>query len=352
MKPLVSILIPAYNAQEFLVDTVRSALAQTWERKEIIIVDDGSRDGTLAVAKQFESATVKVFTHLNQGAAATRNKAYSLCQGDYVQWLDADDLLNPEKVARQMGAAERASGKRTLLSSGWAYFMYRPHKARFIPTPLWEDLSPLEWMTRKLEHNLHMQTATWLVSRELTDAAGPWNTRLLVDDDGEYFARVLMASDAVRFVPEAKVFYRISPASRLSYIGRSHKKMEAQLHSMELNIQYIRSMEDSQRVQAACVNYLRIWLPKFHPERPELVARAQELAASLGGHLELPKPSWKYAAIQQLFGWPAAKLVQVHYNQCKSSVLRGWDKAMFAWEQRRLVGATKDPTRRVAQSSR
>jgi glycosyltransferase involved in cell wall biosynthesis len=228
VRPLVSILIPAYNAQEFLADTLRSALAQTWERKEVIVVDDGSRDGTLAVARQFESSAVKVVTHPNQGAAATRNKAYSLAQGDYIQWLDADDLLNPEKVARQMAAAEESGKQRTLLSSGWAYFMYRPHKARFIPTPLWEDLSPLEWMTRKLEHNLHMQTATWLVSRELTETAGPWNTRLLGDDDGEYFARVLMASEQVKFVAGSRVYYRISPASRLSYIGRSHKKMEAQ----------------------------------------------------------------------------------------------------------------------------
>ncbi len=337
MKPLVSILIPAYNAESFLGDTIRSALAQTWERKEIIIVDDGSRDATLAVAKQFESATVKVVTHPNQGAAATRNKAFSLCQGDYIQWLDADDLLNPGKVSRQMEIAERASSKRTLLSSGWAYFMYRPHKAKFIPTPLWEDLSPLEWMTRKLEHNLHMQTATWLVSRELTQAAGPWNTQLLGDDDGEYFARVLMASEQVKFVADSRVYYRISPASRLSYIGRSHRKMEAQWRSMELNVGYIRSLQDSPRIRAACVNYLRTWLPDFHPERPDLVARAQALAASLGGRLELPEPSWKYVLIQRLFGWPAAKRTQVYYNRCKSSLLRSWDRVWYHLEGARPV---------------
>lgn len=332
MKPLVSILIPAYNAQEFLADTVRSALAQTWERKEIIIVDDSSKDGTLAVAKQFESATVKVVTHPNQGAAATRNKAYSLCQGDYIQWLDADDLLNAEKVARQMAAAERASSKRTLLSSGWAYFMYRPQKAKFIPTSLWEDLSPLEWMTRKLENNFHMQTATWLVSRELTDAAGPWDPRLWVDDDGEYFARVLMASERVCFVPGAKLYYRVSPASRVSYIGSSPKKMEAMLLSMELNIQYLRSLDDGPRVRAACVNYLRTWLPELHPERPDLVRRTQELAESLNGRLELPQLPWKYLLIQKLFGWPVAKRTRLDYNRWKSVAIRSWDKLLFRLE--------------------
>ena len=74
--------------------------------------------------------------------------------------------------------------------------------------------------------------ATWLVSRELAQAAGPWDTRLLGDDDGEYFCRVLLASDGVRFVPESKVYYRRSGVNCLSYIGLSDKKMEAQMCSM------------------------------------------------------------------------------------------------------------------------
>src|ERR1035437_3336855 len=90
VKPLVSILIPAFNAQDWITDTLRSAIAQTWDRKEIIVVDDGSRDQTLAIARRFESDDVRVVTQKNQGAAAARNKAFSLSQGEYIQWLDAD----------------------------------------------------------------------------------------------------------------------------------------------------------------------------------------------------------------------------------------------------------------------
>src|SRR5262249_15570247 len=95
--PLVSILIPAYNAEPWIADTLRSALAQTWPNTEIIVVDDGSRDETLKVARQFECAKLRVITHKNQGAAATRNVAFSLSRGEYIQWLDADDLLAPDK---------------------------------------------------------------------------------------------------------------------------------------------------------------------------------------------------------------------------------------------------------------
>jgi glycosyltransferase involved in cell wall biosynthesis len=334
MTPLISILIPAYNSERWISGTIQSALAQTWRRKEIIIVDDGSRDQTLQVARQFASKTVSIVTQDNQGASAARNKAFNLCQGDYIQWLDADDLLSPNKIAKQMEAAAKHDCKRTLLSCGWGYFAYRPAKAKFIRTPLWHDLSPLEWMLRKWEGNHHMQTATWLVSRELTEATGPWNSRLMGDDDGEYFCRTLLASNGVAFVPEAKVFYRNTASSRWSYIGSLNKKMDAQFLSMQLQINYLRSLEDSERVRAACVNYLATWLHHFYPERLDLVQSSQELAVSMGGHLELPKLSWRYAWIEKLFGWAVAKQVSQYWNGCKSFITRSWDKALFHLELR------------------
>src|ERR1700753_4047256 len=105
--PLVSILIPAFNAEEWIVDTLRSALAQTWEPKEIIVVDDGSTDRTLTIARLFESYGVRVLTQKNQGAAVARNRAFAHSRGEYIQWLDADDLLARDKIARQMELVER-----------------------------------------------------------------------------------------------------------------------------------------------------------------------------------------------------------------------------------------------------
>jgi glycosyltransferase involved in cell wall biosynthesis len=333
MKPLVSILIPAYNADRWIADAIESAIAQAWPCKEIVVVDDGSTDRTLAVARQFESKGVCVVTQPNQGAAAARNKALSSSRGDYIQWLDADDLLSPDKVAHQMQAAGQAKDGRTLFSSPWASFRYRPAKGKFIPTLLWCDLVPTEWLTRKWEGNLQMQTATWLVSRELTEAAGPWDARLLGDDDGEYFSRVINASNGIQFVPQSGVYYRITPSSRLSYIGGSDKKMEAQFLGMKLQIGYLRARENTDRVRAACLLYLQNWLPAFYPNRPDLVQEAQQLAASLGGRLFLPKASWKYAWIEKLFGFAAAKHVQLYYNRAKFSAIGAWDKMMYSLER-------------------
>jgi glycosyltransferase involved in cell wall biosynthesis len=336
MQPLVSILIPAYKAEDWIAETIQSAIAQTWPRKEIIVVDDGSKDRTAEVARQFASKQVLVVSRENQGAAATRNHALRLSQGDYIQYLDADDLLAPEKIEAQIACLQEC-GKRTLLSSAWAFFNYRPRQARFIPTPLWQDLSPIEWLLRKMGENLLMQTATWLTSRGLAEAAGPWDTRLLSDDDGEYFCRVLLASNGTRFVPGAKVFYRVASTSRLSRIGISDRKKDAMLLSMKLHIKYLRSLEDSERVRTACLTYMQNWLENFHPERPDIVAELQSMAANLQGRLEEPRLRWKYAWMKPILGFKAAKQAQMMFPQLKASLVTSWDRAMYKLEARKAV---------------
>jgi hypothetical protein len=209
-----------------------------------------------------------------------------------------------------------------------------------VPTSLWHDLTPVEWLLRKMSENLHQQTGTWLTSRELADAAGPWDTRMISDDDGEYYCRVLLASTGTRFVPESKVFYRVTPSSRWSFIGTSDKKKNAMALSMKLHVQYLRSLEKSERVRKACLIYLQNWFQNFYPDRPDLVAELQALAADLGGHLEPPRFGWKYAWMEPIFGRKAARHAQMVLPQMKASMLRSWDKAMYRMENREGGAAT------------
>src|SRR3954454_19047314 len=145
MKPLVSILITAYNAEKTIAYTLQSAVAQTWPRKEIIVVDDGSTDQTAEVARQFKR--LKVVSTENCGLSGAQNNAFPLSQGDYIQYLDADDLLAPDKIERQLAALREFDGKRVLLSSPWAPFYYRVRHAQFVRNSLCQDLSPVEWLS-------------------------------------------------------------------------------------------------------------------------------------------------------------------------------------------------------------
>jgi glycosyltransferase involved in cell wall biosynthesis len=335
MEPLVSILIPAYNAEKWIDATIRSALAQTWQRKEIIIIDDGSTDRTLEIVRQFASDSVHVVSQANQGAARARNNALSLSQGDYIQWLDADDLLEPDKITKQMKAASVGGRRKILLSSSFGTFMHRPNQAKFTPTALWCDLQPVDFLVRKLGQKVHMQTATWLVSRELTEAAGPWNTNMLSDDDGEYFCRVLLASEGVRFVGEAKVYYRSVGTGTLSYIGRSNEKLVALWGSMQSNIGLLRRLEESERVRVACVRYLQNYVVDFYATRRDIFEEMKKLANDLGGRLEIPRLSWKYSWIKTLLGWNSAQRAQLMLPAFKWSVVRTWDEVLFCIESRR-----------------
>jgi len=335
MEPLVSILIPAYNAEEWIGQTLTSATGQTWSRKEIIVVDDGSEDRTWEVARRFASKQVSVVRKQNEGAAAARNHAFRLCQGEYIQWLDADDLLSAHKIENQLAVLRENDDRRILLSSPWAAFYYRTGHARFVQNALCQDRSPLEWLLNKMSRNLHMQTATWLTSRELSEAAGPWDTSLLSDDDGEYFCRVLLASKGTRFVPTSKVFYRVVTSKRLSHIGDSDQKKDSMLLSMKLHLKYLRSLEESERVRRACLNYLQTWLDIFFPERLDAVAELQRLASDLNGRLEDPHLRWKYAWMKPVVGWKAAKWTQSALPLLKASCLRNFDKTIYWLEAQR-----------------
>jgi glycosyltransferase involved in cell wall biosynthesis len=322
MKPLVSILIPAYNAAPWIHESLSSAISQTWPNKEVIVVDDGSTDATFELARQFASRTVKVVTQLNGGACAARNNALSLAQGHYIQWLDADDLLHPNKIERQMARRDNGADSLVLLTAAWGRFFYRLEKTVFVPDGLWRDLGPVDWVMTKLGENCWMNPGCWLVSRRLTQLAGPWDGRLANsgDDDGEYVCRVVAASAQVRFVPEARAYYRIGTVGSLNWnMERSEKNLRALCLALRLQVGQLLMLEESERTRSACLRYLQTFLPYFYGGDVRCVRELQELAATLGGALSPPRPGWKYYPLEKLFGpritrkvlnnWRAAKLL-------------------------------------------
>lgn len=339
MQPLVSILIPAHNARRWLGATIESALAQTWPCTEVIVVENGSTDGTLEAARSYAGRGVRVVRQEQAGGCAARNRAFALSKGDYIQWLDADDLLAPDKIERQMEVALASGSPRVLLSSAFGSFYRRPRAAVFRPTALWEDLDPVEWLCRKLGGNLWLQTATWLASRELTEAAGPWDEQLRKDQDGEYACRLVRACERVRFVGAARVYYRITGASSVGYLGNSRAKQDSLFRSVTLCIGHLRSLEDSARTRAAALRLLQGLFHIYDPERGEIVRRLQEMAGELGGTLERTGMGWKYGWMDRLFGRPAAKRAQRNYNRAKTALRIAADG--LRWRIERLGSAGK-----------
>jgi len=203
-QPLVSIIIPVYNAEKYLEETILSALNQTWPNKEIIIVDDGSTDNSLLIANKFTGPYIKVLRQEKMGASAARNKGLLEASGDYIQFLDADDLLSPDKIKNQVILLEQNPGKMAVCST--AHFFDGTFPINEI-SPFNEELyiisdnDPVHFLINLwggYSKNGFMVTIhSWLTPKHIIAKTGLWNEELSVDDDGEFFARAVLNSKGV-----------------------------------------------------------------------------------------------------------------------------------------------------------
>jgi glycosyltransferase involved in cell wall biosynthesis len=323
MAPLVSILIPCYNAENWLAEAVESALTQTCNNKEIIIVDDGSTDGSLDIAKQFESTSVKIISQLNQGASAARNRAYAECQGDFIQYLDADDLLAPDKIERQIQLLQQ--DQLGYVASGeWARFYQSPAEAQFIPQPLWTDLEPIDWLTTAWQAHQMMHPAAWLIPRSIAEQAGGWNESLSLNDDGEYFCRVVLASRGIKFCWGAKTYYRSGNTSSLSG-SKSYAAWKSAFSSLELGTSHLLAKENSTKTRQICATVFQRFIYEVYPEAPDLVEAAKVKVKEFGGSNLQPSGGPAFKAITALIGWQKAKqLKQKTYGFGYAKLALGW----------------------------
>lgn len=278
----VSILIPAYNAENSIVATIESALGQTWPNTEIVVVDDGSRDATHEIASRFQARGVIAHRQENRGAAAARNTALKLCHGEFIQYLDADDLLSPNKIAVQM-ARLAATQRPCIASCAWGKFQDCPQRAVVVPQDLHRDLDPIDWLIKSWTGGGMMQTACWLASRATIDAAGPWNEQLPgnPNDDGEFFCRVLLHCEQVLYCPQALVFYRTPGIASVSQV-RSRQQAQSLLGSFLAYESHLLRRDPSSRSRAAVANNYYRFCYQFDPAYPELLATARDGIRRMG----------------------------------------------------------------------
>jgi len=307
MTPLVSILIPSYNATPWIAQTLESALAQTWPHKEIIVVDDGSHDGSAEVTRTFTERGVKIFVQENRGASAARNHAFRLSRGDYVQFLDADDLLASDKIERQL-ARLLPAGPTAIATCAWARFHADPAVARFTPDQLWQDFAPVDWLVCSWRQHAMMATAAWLVPRVLAERAGPWNPALGHNpvDDMEYFSRVLLAADRVLFCGDTRAYYRSGLSGSLSR-QQSDDAWRAIFASFHLTADRLLAREDSPRTRLAAATALQRLIFEIYPRLPAERATTARRVQALGGtDIEPDAGPWR-RRLQSIVGWPITK---------------------------------------------
>jgi glycosyltransferase involved in cell wall biosynthesis len=308
-KPLVSVLIPCYNAAKYIGETLESVFRQTWQSLEVIVVDDGSKDNSADVVRSFIDPRIKLIQQTNKGSAAARNTCLSQLTGNFVQYLDADDLLAPDKIEVQMNRL--ANAPQSVASAKWARFYTSPNEAKFVPELVWRDLDPLNWLVESRSDGLDMmQPGIWLIPTSIVKAAGPWREDLSLDDDAEYFTRVLLATNRVLFCAGARCYYRSGLAGSLS--GRkSPAAWASQVRVLELCESYVRAREDSERVRRGFALSWQHVAHACYPYDRRTARYALRRARALHDVAIRPDGGPTFHVISRLLGWRMARMLQV-----------------------------------------
>jgi len=217
-KQLVSVLIPLYNAEKYFVKCLDSILQQTYKYLEVIIVNDGSTDNSLLIAKEYSKKYqwIKVYSQKNSGASTARNKAFSLASGEYIQYLDADDCLHPEKISIQMGKI--IDTEKNLISYGICQYMGGDRGTIFSqPSTIYQQYrNSCQLLYHMWINSEALPPLVFLIHRSLIDKIGGWNENLTNNDDGEFFARLMTQTNSILFVPNAISYYRVDSTNSLS----------------------------------------------------------------------------------------------------------------------------------------
>ncbi len=307
---LVSVIIPAYNAGKYLAATLDSLLAQTWKNIEIIVVNDGSTDNTLAIAGSYRQQGVITISQENKGQDAAINNGYGYSKGSYIKFMDADDLLNPEMIEIQMNTLSR-SDEYVAYGEWGRFYNDRPDLADFAPMDYWKDATPVDFLTSR-PGGVMLQCGIMLVPRKLVDAAGLWDERLILYNDTEFFNRVLLQSKGIKFSKGARLYYRSGMNNSIS-AGRTRKFFESTFLATNLIAEQLLAVEDSYRVRNLIANSYLDQYYRMYPDFPDLIrANEQEIARYKEGTVK-PEGGKVFMVLQKVFGWKMAKRIQAWF---------------------------------------
>ena len=212
--PLITVVIPAYNCAQTIRETVQSVLAQTLTDLEIIIINDGSQDETLDVLSGIADPRIKVFTHDNSGVSVSRNRGIEKATGEFIAFLDSDDLWKPEKLADQYQALQN----HPTAAIAYSWIDYIDESGQFL-RPGRHALFRDNVYSQLLLGNFIECGSSPLVRKSALTAADGFDESLLTNEDWELWLRLSSQYDFIA-VPKVQVLYRISTTSKSFNVQR------------------------------------------------------------------------------------------------------------------------------------
>ncbi len=217
--PIISVIIPAYNAERTILETIESIQQQTFSDFEIIVINDGSTDKTLELLQNIKDNRLKILSYENGGVCVARNRGISHATGELIAFLDADDMWTPDKLELQLAALQQHPEAGVAYS--WTYFMYEqegsvvPGKPVFFEGNVYPKL---------LVENFIAHGSNLLIWRKVIESVGEFDSTFPHCADWDFYLR-LAAQYPFVLVPKHQIFYRQSSGSMTSKIDGIEKQM-------------------------------------------------------------------------------------------------------------------------------
>ncbi|MEH2035521.1 glycosyltransferase family 2 protein [Nostoc sp.] len=212
MSPQISVIIPTYNADRTILETIASVQQQTFSDFELIVINDGSTDRTLELLNSVADPRIKIFSYSNGGLPVARNRGISQANGEFISFLDADDLWTPDKLEAQLAALQKHPEAGVAYS--WSYYM--DEKGESIHSSNTVSFEGNVY-ANLLVGNFLESGSNPLISKQAIDSVGEFDSTLASCEDWEYWLR-LAARWPFVVVPKQQILYRQTSGAMSSKI--------------------------------------------------------------------------------------------------------------------------------------
>lgn len=212
--PSISVIIPAYNSEKTIRETIESVLQQTFSDFELIVIDDGSQDSTLEIISSMQDSRMKVFSYPNAGGAVSRNRGFSYSSGEFIAFLDSDDLWTPDKLESQLKALQE--NPQAAVAYSWMDCIdesgkfFRPGSHRTETGDIFAKLFLIPFVE---------SGSNPLIRRQAFIEVGGFDESLSASQDYDLYLRLAAQYHFVA-VPSTQVFYRLSSNSMTTNLRR------------------------------------------------------------------------------------------------------------------------------------
>jgi glycosyltransferase involved in cell wall biosynthesis len=302
----VSIIIPCFNADRWIQEAIDSCLAQTYANVEIIVIDDGSTDRSLEIIRGYGDR-IRWESNSNQGGCYARNRGFALSTGDYLQYLDADDYILPEKIEKQVIALERSGAD--VVYGDWRYQKHLPDGTAFLDAV---NLGgpKADFLEALLLDSQWIAPMAFLFTRASVVRSGGWDENLKTGQDRDFFISIALGRARFHYQPGCDSIYRrygnvtVSTSSKTRWRDGHFALME----KTELKLAQLGQLSQRYRQALAHSYYEKIRADRATIDRTQYDWALKKIK-NLNPSFEPAQVKQSYLILQRILGFEQTEMI-------------------------------------------